>query len=189
MASKHTPWSYSSEPDNVNTFSMTPANSPPALLIWLFLTTRPVFLKTLVAYEKKGNLEGVVFKDNSNVSMDLKGLAALTNLTTDAVLEILRLYVGPFTKGGTGKKTMAAFGTVSALFSGYFSSVSRDYEPCECPGNTGLTQMANYGVACDPMSLSKGTTKASFRKASFLPVPRGKKVNPLRNAHPQFMSK
>jgi len=187
MAPTYTPWSYSSEPDNLNTFSMTPANSPPAMLIWLFLTTRPKFLKTLACYAEQGNLAGIVFEDNDGVSMDLGGLSQLTNLTTDAILQIFKVYVGPFADAETAKNTMGAFGTVSALFSAYFSSVSNNYDPCECPGNTGLTQMGNYGVACDPMSLNKGSKEAPFRDALLLPIPRRKKVNPLINAHPQFM--
>jgi hypothetical protein len=154
----HTPFSYSDTPDNVNSFSMTPGNSAPALVVWLFMLTTKRFLPALQA--SAADVTKIKFKDASGNTIDLNDISQITNLAREALVDLFNMYLLPNTTAQVRKSVQKAFGNVAAQFQAFATTHSTNWDEDECPGVIGLKQLAASGAPVDPVSYQNRNKKA-----------------------------
>lgn len=153
-----------------NTFSMTPGNAAPGLIVWLFLVTQNQFLKAL-SNPPGGDINEVVFVDGSKNTMTVAKLADIVNLTPAAVIAILDTFVQTGVADEIKQPIQAAFTTVAQHFQNFALASTMDWDECECPGLFGLTQLAQTGALVAPTSMQKGSKAAPFSDATPQPIP------------------
>jgi len=121
-----------------NIFQMTPTNSRPALVVWLFLVTNPKFLNQLIDPQPGDPL------------VSTATIAQATNLTVPTVQAILDIYINSSPDPTVDNNLRQSFERVTAAFQDYAASAG--YGGGNCPGNGGWTiiGLAQEGATVDP---------------------------------------
>lgn len=127
-------------------FKMTPGNAAPALVVWLFLVTNPMYLQLLDTDN--------TFDDPATV-VNISDISDATNLTVDGVQAILNAYVNPALAGGTltAAAIQNAFKTVASAFQAFAEGAA--YLPghhCPDDGKIAMLGLANSGANVHPAS-------------------------------------
>jgi hypothetical protein len=162
------PFSYSNSPDNVTTFSMTPGNSAPALVVWLFMLTAREFLKNLET-AAAGDITKLKFIDTGHNTIDLAGISNITNLAPQAIIDLFDMYLLPNATDSVRQSTQQAFGQVVDPFQAFASKHKALWDEDDCPAIAGLKQLAASGAIVDPiadLSRKKKAAKQALPRAA-----------------------
>ena len=125
---------------------MTPQNSAPALVVWLFLVTNPQFLQILDA---PPNDFVAPAAGQPSLVVSTQDIATATNLTVSAVSAILDAYRNPDPALRAQFDVKQSFRNVASTFQSF--ALNFNYPRPNCPGDgTAMVNLAEGGASVDP---------------------------------------
>jgi hypothetical protein len=124
-----------------NQFPITKDNCLPALVVWLFLVTNPVYLDVL---------DGAIAIDPENPQMvSISQIAQATNLTEAGVQAILNVYINSSKKPSDDNNLRLSFRRVNSAFQDLADLAG--YVGGTCPdAGQAMLRLAEDGASVDP---------------------------------------
>jgi hypothetical protein len=130
-------------PTAPNQFPLTKDNCEPALVVWLFLVTNPVYLNVL---------DGAIPVDPQNPQMiPVPQIAQAVNLTENAVTDILNVYTKSSTNPKDDNNLRLSFRRVNQAFQDLANNAGYVAGTCPDSGQAMVT-LAQTGALIDPNS-------------------------------------